>query len=162
VWLSYFRFFLNDNTSIIVFTDYLKIRMQFLKDKLILNTPSSTEKFKEINISSIKSLDKELNLLLKDYIINDKIFECAIISKNIEKFKGSNFKEIEKAIFKEIYDMGMNDNMKEEFIVKINNISVSEFDTNLKELSILISNQNNNVIIPKVNEYHSEKELILN
>jgi hypothetical protein len=131
------------------------------KDKLILNKSSSTKNFKDINISSIKSLDKELNSLLKDYIINDKIFECAIISKNIEKFKGSDFKEIEKAIFKEITpERRVNNLIKKE--LELNNISISEYDTYYNELSIMISNHNNNIKIPKISEYHSEKELILN
>jgi hypothetical protein len=138
--------------------------MKINKDKLILNKSSSTENFKNINISSIKSLDKELNSLLKDYIINDdKIFECAIISKNIEKFKGSNLKEIEKAILKEISsNQDIENFIKNEFVANIDNVFIPEYEDYYKKLSIMISNHNSNVKIPKISEYHSEKEVLLN
>jgi hypothetical protein len=138
--------------------------------KFELNSPYSTFKYLDKYSHVITSLNKDLNILLKDFIKNDEINPNSIILKNLKNIKNledSNLRKEEIAILKEFYYLNTLKEHNEGFFkLFIDSIGDSYIEINNKtysfeELSELIATHNKSIIVPKINEYLPEKKMFL-
>lgn len=122
--------------------------------------------FKGINIESLNFLIKELHSLLKKYIISNHISEFAILDRNLLKVNNCNSKERSRILNKDYPDIFNLDQFIDDYyyycIGMIDDITISLDDKfySWKDLSSLITNHNNSVIIPKSSELLVQKRLI--
>lgn len=120
--------------------------------------------------TSLKVLEKKLYLLLDKYIIpNNDICEYAIIHKNIPKLKNYSQKDLEQFIVRNYPQILLiNRHLDSELVRSYKYKDITDdriflddqFYSNI-ELSNLILNHNKNLVIPKPNQYLSEKEKLI-
>lgn len=126
------------------------------------------KQFKGINITSIKTLQKKLASILKNYILDDgNIHPYAILHKNMNEFKNFNFQNLDSLIVKDFPEISViNEYLNEELYDsklwitddKIHFYIEDYSEYYLKsELSNLIFNHNKNLLIPGSSKYLVEK-----